>query len=530
MIEKMHMQIKQDMKSNTVFDSSLKVSKDGYSFDVDSHKWKLNKDVTISFMPDILAIQPKLLEGFRNSLSIYAQELSALYTLNIYSRFQRMIRDTQSTSIDEYTLLNWNAILDDEHKYYLGSLRAFFFSWHEYGFFGVTNEMVNVLEKLTIPGGPKGVAVANRCSYSGAFTDNEYTAINLELIRLFKEGSICLPTYAYVNTVQATAYRPENIRQLKAVDLIIKKPSCKGVESYTLNLPKAKVRGGHFRIQFDSIVIIEELHLILLNLIQVQTNRLESLYNTKLPEELKGLVPLFIDWKVATNFANEGISLSRELLSLDLFHMGVNDLRNDYMMSFRKKQQAYSERTGDVIHISARRFRYTRGTNLARRGLGAQVIAKALGHSDTQNVKVYTENTADTVTYIDKAVGKQLAPFAHAFLGKVIEKPEEGERGDDLAARIPNKDNSEVGACGTNDFCIKGYEACYLCEKFRPLLDAPHEKFLESLYAEKEARLKETKSETYAATKDRLILAVEMVVDKCKEIKLQREKGMNNGK
>lgn len=526
----MHMKIKEDMKLNTAFDSSLKVSKDGYSFNVDSDKWKLNKDVTISFMPDILSIEPKLLEGFRNSLSVYAQELSAKYTANIYFRFQRMIRDTQSTSIDEYTVLNWNAILDDEHKHYLGSLRAFLFSWHEYGFFGVTNEMVNVLEKLTIPGGLKGVAVANRCPYSGAFTDNESITINLELIRLFRENSICLPTYAYVNTVQATAYRPENIRQLKVIDLIVKKSSDKGIGKYSLNIPKAKVRGGHFRIQFDSVVIIEELYLILLNLIHVQINRFENLYKTKLTEELKGLVPLFVDWKVATNFANEGVSLSRELLSLDIFHMGTNDLRHDYMMSFRKKQQAYSERTGDIIHISARRFRYTRGTNIARRGFGAQVIAKALGHSDIQNVKVYTENTADTVTYIDKAVGKQLAPFAYAFLGKVIEKPEEGERGDDPAARIPNKDNSEVGACGTNDFCIKGYEACYLCEKFRPLLDAPHEKFLESLYAEKEARLKETKSETYAATKDRLILAVEMVVDKCKEIKLQREEEMNNGK
>jgi len=38
MIEKMHMKIKEDMKLNTAFDSSLKVSKDGYSFNVDSDK------------------------------------------------------------------------------------------------------------------------------------------------------------------------------------------------------------------------------------------------------------------------------------------------------------------------------------------------------------------------------------------------------------------------------------------------------------------------------------------------------------
>ncbi|QQA60923.1 site-specific integrase [Aeromonas caviae] len=73
------------------------------------------------------------------------------------------------------------------------------------------------------------------------------------------------------------------------------------------------------------------------------------------------------------------------------------------------------------IH-TARRFRHTRGTNLGRKGLGPLIIAEALDHNDTQNVMVYTENTADTATYIDKAIGKQLAPFANAFLGRIIEQ------------------------------------------------------------------------------------------------------------
>jgi hypothetical protein len=49
-------------------------------------------------------------------------------------------------------------------------------------------------------------------------------------------------------------------------------------------------------------------------------------------------------------------------------------------------------------------------------------------------------------------------------------------------------------------------------------LDAPHEKFLDGLYTEKEARLKATKSEQYAATKDTLILAVEWVVQACAKV------------
>ncbi len=212
----------------------------------------------------------------------------------------------------------------------------------------------------------------------------------------------------------------------------------------------------------------------------------------------------------------------------DLLHVSTLYLRHEYVQKFQIKQKAISERTGDYILISARRFRHTRGTNLGRKGLGGLIIAEALDHSDTQNIKVYCENTADTVTYIDKVMGSQLAPFANAFLGKIIESADDGERGNDPTARIPNDECEVVGACGTNDFCVKGYEACYLCHKFRPLIDAPHEKLLANLYAEKEQRLKTTKSEEYASTKDRLILAVEWVVQKCAEMKAEKE--VNDGK
>ncbi|WP_393923012.1 hypothetical protein [Aeromonas hydrophila] len=85
-----------------------------------------------------------------------------------------------------------------------------------------------------------------------------------------------------------------------------------------------------------------------------------------------------------------------------------------------------------------------------------------MDHNDTQNVKVYTENTADTVTYIDKAIGKQLAPFANAFLGRIIVDLEQGERGHDLAARIPNKDNDIVEHAAPMTFALRGMKVVTL--------------------------------------------------------------------
>lgn len=82
-------------------DTSSKVSKDGYSFDINSDRWKLNKDTTISFQKEVLALEPVVHDGFRKSLARYAEESSAKHTLNMYHRFQRMVRDTGCTSVDE---------------------------------------------------------------------------------------------------------------------------------------------------------------------------------------------------------------------------------------------------------------------------------------------------------------------------------------------------------------------------------------------------------------------------------------------
>ncbi|MFV8463497.1 site-specific integrase [Vibrio campbellii] len=511
----------------------IKVSRDGYSFDISSNIWVLNKDVTVRFQSEVLAMEPQTLEGFRKSLARYAEEASAYHTVNMYMRFQRMVRDTECTTINEYVVRNWRAMLDDKHEWYLGSLRGFLISWYDYGYKGIGNKVVKVLEGMTLAGNKKGVAIANRCPYTGALTQNEQVAVINELIRLLSEDKITLACYSYLSLLQATARRTVQLRQLKAKDLF--KDICPETQStnYYLNIPRAKQRTVGFREEFAVLAITEELYLTLINLIDQQQNELSKLYENKLTDKQKELIPLFVDWplakkmlkKIQCEIADFGILDS--LLQTDVLHMSATQLQNEFMRTVSYYNEAVSERTGDIIQLSARRFRRTRGTNLGRKGFGKRIIAKALDHDDTQQVGVYTENTADTASYVDETVGKELSPYAKAFKGEVIETITDGERGDDPSARIPNKDNKVVGACGTNDFCVKGYEACYLCEKFRPLVDAPHEEFLESLYAEKKARLKATKSEIYASTKDTLILAVEWVVQACSEFK--KNTGANHG-
>ena len=113
------------------------------------------------------------------------------------------------------------------------------------------------------------------------------------------------------------------------------------------------------------------------------------------------------------NIKNRNFDLS--LLELDIFHYSSSSLELNVLRKFCIHQKAVSERTGEIIHVNARRFRHTRGTNLGRKGVGAAIIAELLDHSDTQNVKVYTENTADTVQYIDRVMGAEMGKLAQAF-------------------------------------------------------------------------------------------------------------------
>jgi hypothetical protein len=518
-------QVSKEVRATGTFDASLKTSRDGYSFVLNANKWVLNKDTTISFQKEVLALEDNTHSGFRKSLARYAEESSAKHTLNMYHRFQRMVRDTGCSFIDEIVIRNWRAMLDDEHEWYLGALRGFLISWHDYGYSGVDSQVVRVLEGMRLSGNQKGIAIANRCPYTGALTQNEQITITNELIRLFAEDLISLACYSYLVTLQATARRAVQLRQLKAKDLIKEKCSKTQAVNFYLNIPRAKQRGIGFREAFKRLAVTEDLYLTLLNLVENEHKKLSEIWEGKLSQNQKDLTPLFIDWvSVKKMFKdNDDIILLDQILSSDILHLSTNQFRDGFMRQVNLLNKGVSERTGDIIQLSARRFRRTRGTNLGRKGVSAFIIAEALDQSDTQNVIVYTENTADTVTYIDKAIGKQLAPFAKAFKGEIILDVADGERGDDPSARIPNKDNEVVGACGTNDFCIKGYEACYVCEKFRPLLDGPHEKFLNSLYVEKDARLKATKSEQYASTKDTLILAVEWVVQACADMKQEPE-------
>ncbi len=153
------------------------------------------------------------------------------------------------------------------------------------------------------------------------------------------------------------------------------------------------------------------------------------------------------------------------------------------------------------------------------------VIAELLDHADTQNAGVYIENIPEHVENLDKAVGHQLARYAQAFAGVIVDNEVNAKRGNDLSSRIKNNGEG-IGTCGSYSFCGANVPVpCYTCIHFQPWLDGPHEIVYEELLADRERLIGLTGDLEIAAINDRTILAVAEVIERCEA----RKKGLADG-
>ena len=491
-------------------------SKDGYEFDPSTDHWKLNKDVTVAI--GIAAqLPPETQSGFRATLQRYAEELSAKHTNNMATRFLRYLRDTGASQVTSTALLNWRAILGKECEWQLGGLKGFLLAWHDYGFGGISDDVAALLNGWTISGNEKGAAVAGGCTETGPLTDLEMSALMAWLNSAVVRGHIEFDDYAYFLTLAFTARRPTQIAALRGKDLVHENRD--GTALYRIVIPRAKQRGSAFRRQFRSLAVIEDLYLVLRQQHRRSVASIEALIGRVLEPQLSEEVPVFV------NLAEVPDSASRdEIFELllgsrpDVLHAKTSALASALQRCARAST-ARSERTGEFIRLTATRFRHTRGTKLRREGFGPFVIAELLDHSDIQNVKVYTENTAQEAVAIDKLIGAQLAPFAQACMGRLVRSERDAIRGDDPLSRVPNHLQNAVGTCGNYGFCASGFRACYTCFHFQPWIHGPHHEVLDELYEERTRARQAGCADVVVNANDLLILAVEHCLQLCTEAK-----------
>jgi hypothetical protein len=287
-------------------------------------------------------------------------------------------------------------------------------------------------------------------------------------------------------------------------------------------MPRAKQRATNFRKQFKQFAITDELWVILTAQAEHVVRSVESVVGFELQKQDRMELPLFPDMPELTAAATP-VSI-KAALKTDLLHIKSSKVTKVCKM-IAERAELYSERTGSPLNISSNRFRYTTGTRAAREGFGEMVIAELLDHSDNQNAGVYIENIPEHVESLDKAVGHQMARYAQAFAGILVDSENDARRGDDFNSRV-KAGGSGIGTCGSYGFCGASVPIpCYTCMHFQPWLDGPHESVYEDLISERLRLLDVTGDKQIAAVNDRSILAVADVIQRCASRKEELARG-----
>jgi integrase len=494
----------------------------GYHFVPSENRWRLSKDVTISLAWTESDLCGTFAAALRQALAYFAENYSAGYVANLNADFKHFVasvkrRDGTLEALTAAQLVNYRALLGENHLGRLYKASRVIRLWHEQHIIDVPDDVVELLNDWKLKGQVKGVAVRTRCPYKGPLTDMEFEATLTALYTALETGVIELSTFVLTMLFYATGRRPCQLRDLKIKDFISARAK-DGLPAYILRIPRAKQsdRGDDpWRTEFKNAALEPELGEALVAHVGTVKAKASSLL-PRITGEMIQEMPVFPSWK---EIATAGPATERSLLGAfrsDFFH------RTQASISFAvshciDKLEIHSERLDRPIHVFPYRLRRTLATRAAREGYGDLVIAELLDQTDTQNVKVYTENVAENVDAISAAVAKQLAPVAQAFAGVLVDVEAQARRGNDVTSRVKVCGGTTAGTCGKFGFCgALAPVACYTCTHFQPWLDGPHEQVLQDLVRENERIQQLTGDKTIASVNNRAIVAVAEVVRLCK--------------
>ncbi|MCA3237407.1 MAG: site-specific integrase [Curvibacter sp.] len=443
-----------------------------------------------------------LLPCLKHTLCVFAKQASPSHLGNLYEAFvhflRRRVSNSPLTSITTEEISNYIATLKQDEKWRIGHLNVLLQKWAALELPGVDEECVRYLSEIRKPGNVKGAAVRQRDPFNGPFSEEEYTALYKAVDAAYGTGEIPPWVIVLARLLFATGARISQMASLKVKDLRIERGK------YVLNLPHGKTGLVNNRESFIEFVL------------SPQTGRLVMEHIERMNADSDA--PLFPEHEVhvrtqhprPTNDPFAGHCISQVLSAA--FSRAIGPITP---LTSRLNFQTFT--------VLPKRFRSTFATRMAEEGASRAVIAERLGHTDLQNVDVYFEASPAIVDSIDRAMSRQLAPLARAFRGRLVEDEAHSTHKGAPGSRIIDfrVSTKPLASCaGKAQGCAFNKPvACYTCHRFEPWLDAPHEKVLQRLKAE---RTKWQHDERLAAINDDAIEAVREVIAECARARKQQ--------
>nr|CUV45049.1 Phage integrase [Ralstonia solanacearum] len=440
----------------------------------------------------------------KHALIPFMKGHSSSYVVSLQSEFLHFLELVPTCvegAIGAQHISNYAAKLGAHEIGRLGRLNGLLQKWVELALPGVEPECATYLLDRRKPGGKKGEAVRTRNPVEGPLSEEEYTALYSAVNAAYGRGALPLWTLLLTRLLLACGGRISQYASLKLCDF--------DGDTSVLKLPQAKTGLEHTRSSF------------LLFDISRQTGRLITDYRNALQTE---------GYDDDSAFFPQDLIMPRGprkqlRTSDDIFygHCAPHTLSGWFKTLMRDIAPPTARLDFAPMPITPKRFRYTFGTRLAEEGASKVVIANRLGHADLQHVDVYVAASPKIVENVDSTMGALYAPIARAFKGQLVEDEKGSTHKGAPGSRIIDFRISKapVGSCaGKGKSCAFNKPiACYACFRFEPWLDAPHEKVLKRLEAEREAWAVDDRM---AAVNDEPIRAVKEVIALCAQVWQQR--------
>lgn len=497
------------------------ISFKGYEFELNDNFWTLDINVTLN-MITLRSLRQDVLIDVLLTLSHFARYSSSFHTANMKKYIDKYIEIVGEDNFSIQGVLNFkNHFNNKKEEYKLGMLRVFLKKLYDLGYTAIDDKIYDLIDSWRLSGNEKGAAVLSLDPDEGPFSPFEFQAIITRTNEYLAENKISYYEAALIRVFCATGRRPIQICGLKRKDLYVtdKYDFKDKKEVHILNIPRAKIRGGtEFRLAFNEFGIRDSIAQILFEHIRILEQTLSNAIKRELLKQEVDELPLFYDLEKLTELDWDNEKEISQILSKEIIHLPTAQLTQK-LKDAVKKLGIRSRETGKPISVTAYRFRYTLGTNAARQKAGVNVIAKLLDHHDTQNAHCYVQSVPEIAQQISSIMDESLRKYADAFQGKVVKDEMEAQSQIKDANRISCvEQDCDVGSCGTHQYC-NDYApiACYLCSKFMPWANAPHHLVLEQLIKERDDLITMGCSLEVAAVNDRTIIAVQQVIDACKE-------------
>ena len=454
-----------------------------------------------------LDVTPQIRHEAKQTSLWYAENMASATVYTIYKELKYFLKheahftDAPVTRITGTAILRYRTELPPRQAHRLSKLTGFLRKWHALGLSGVTDDAIDVLDRIRIPGRSRLEAVRTLDPHTGPFSRLESSLLHKALEAAHAAGTLPLQDYLLASLFHMLGLRPVQIAPLKVCDVLPTERQDGAAPEIFLNVPRAKQTGGLTREHFHPYFL------------EPPVGPKIAQYAQQLKDDFAGHLddpsqaPLFPIKNLSRNSRPEPFA----------FH-ATRDTIRQRCTKIHNRLNVRSERVTGPLRANARRHRYTIGTRLAESDTSVHAIADALDHSTTETVGTYVEATASMHDRLDEGLARKLAPIFDAFKGTLSSEDAHPETQNKIAAPDILDNSRPIAACAHHGPCnLFAPIACYTCPYFRPWTDAPHKRVLQFLLEERERNVQKDHP-AIAHSLDTTILAVTRVIQKIEEL------------